>query len=164
MIYIFDNGMSYSDHSITFVSTDGYDEKDAETLLRRAFHFNNVAPYNPDDPDEGLEIGFLVAKVEKVEWFSGKPQPLSEACHWRWRVRDPTDHFDPLKIQTVEKLYEEWIKDLENDTERWRKNYASHPQPKVAAQLLENHLNHYEVDRKLLTEAMDAYLAQRRGS
>ena len=163
MIYIFDNGMSYSDHSITFVSTDGYDEKDAETLLRRTYQFGDEH-YDPEDPDEGQERGFLVAKVEKIEWFAGKPQPLSEACYWGWLMADPSRHFDPLEIQTVEKLYADWVRDHDAHTEHLKEHYAKHPQPKRAAHLLADQTERRERDRKLLTETLDAYLRHRRGS
>jgi len=163
MIYIFDNGMDYSDHTITFVSTEGYTDEDAELLLRRVHRFGDE-PDTDEEENFSREYGFLVAKVREIEWFAGKPQPLSDSYHWRYLMANPPRHFDPLEIQTVEKLYADWVRDLDTHTEHLKEHYAKHPQPKRAAHLLADQTERRERDRKLLTETLDAYLRHRRGS
>ena len=160
MIYIFDNGESYSDHSIEFISTDGFDPKDAETILRRCRQFGDEPPRTDDDYCY-YDNTFLVAKVDTVEWFAGRPMPLSELYHWRRTLKDPKEHFDQLKLETVKKLYDAWYAQIGIERNRINNLYENFPQPKRGRQLRESAHARLDEDKKLLTDHMDTYLKER---
>jgi hypothetical protein len=54
MILIWDNGEQYSDHSIYFIDSAGYNIKDCMTLIKS---------WQPD--------GFLLGRAKEVKWFEG---------------------------------------------------------------------------------------------
>lgn len=123
MIYIFDNGESYSDHAIYFVSTEGYDPQDAEKILRHTY------PFQDDGDARSHDHTFLVATVEKVEWYAGQPQMLHEVFHWRYLSEE---FFKSLKPETQRKLYQAWRDKMAEGIRRSMRMRDNHRQPKRA--------------------------------
>lgn len=154
MVYICDNNGEYSDHQVYFVDTEGFDDDDAETIVRQRWKFDSC---------DGVERGeFVIAKVEKIEWYAGAPRPLASFYHWRMTLDDPKGVFGQLKLETVEKLYQYWLGRIDLRREELNKKYDNFPQPK-RGQLLKAEANaRLDEERKQLTEHMSKYLTWRK--
>jgi hypothetical protein len=145
MIYIFDNGRDYSDHDITFVTTDGYDQGDAEKILRHSYSFE------PSHDDEG----FLVAKAADVEWWRGDLETLSWVLQWRecfdeaWVGDSGLFDLNQVRVETVRKPYEGWKGQI---AER-RARLSSDTVPAVREKI--------DASEREMVAAMEAHLAKR---
>lgn len=64
MIYIWDNGGKWSDHSITFIETEWPRE-----LVERVCRLSD-------------EEGYLIGAASSFEWFRGEPESLEEQIHF----------------------------------------------------------------------------------